>query len=40
MRKQESGMSFMTDILCAFYAYLSLKETGVMIDKTPVSLYN
>ena len=36
MRKQESGMSFMT----IFYAYLSLKETGVMIDKTPVSLYN
>lgn len=30
----------MTIFYAAFYAYLSLKETGVMIDKTPVSLYN
>ena len=28
------------DILYLFYAYLSLKETGVKIDKKPVSLYN
>lgn len=28
------------DILYVFYAYLSLKETGVKIDKTSVSLYN
>ncbi len=37
MRKQKYGMSFIDDILCAFYVFLSLKETGVMIEgKTPV----